>query len=270
MRAVLRDFIRQTTSIIADCSAKNVTPEHWVAKLQKKVILAQIDGHLTPAEYRLWKNDADSQLSADWHRHAQPDEDFDAFYARVNRENNTAVLKKHGVDLTRYEGTLLPPCQTKTKSPKKTRAPSAQSPMPTPQNQLYFAYGSNMDESQMRARVPGSVVVGTGFLPGHAFIFSGYSERWQGSTANVTPKAGEKVFGVIYALPPGGLDRLDAFEGYPRVYQRKSTAITVNSPEARGRVNAILYYLKQKRQLAPPSDAYVQQILRALKRHGAP
>lgn len=137
--------------------------------------------------------------------------------------------------------------------------------MPTPT--LYFAYGSNMNERQMRSRVPGSRVVGTGHLLGHEFVFSGYSQTWGGSVANVKPCRGSKVFGVLYELPSGGLDALDRFEGYPLAYQRKS-AVIARIP--RGSARAVLYYKKDTRPLGPPSNAYVSLISRALKEHDAP
>lgn len=137
--------------------------------------------------------------------------------------------------------------------------------MPTPT--LYFAYGSNMNERQMRVRVPGSRKVGTGHLPNHEFVFSGYSEIWRGSVANVKPARGSRVFGVLYELPPGGLATLDRFEGYPRAYQRK-TATIARLP--RGHARAVLYYKKDARPLGPPSPEYVSIIGRALEEHGAP
>ena len=130
---------------------------------------------------------------------------------------------------------------------------------------LYFAYGSNMDERQMQSRVPGSVCVGTGHLRDHEFLFSGYSETWGGAVANVRRKRGSRVFGVLYALPDFGLDKLDRFEGYPRHYQRKTGNIALGSG---GSARAVLYYQRSTRPLAPPSKAYVNQIVKAIRKHG--
>jgi gamma-glutamylcyclotransferase len=132
---------------------------------------------------------------------------------------------------------------------------------------FYFAYGSNMNAAQMRARVPGSELLGTATLKGHEFLFSGYSETWRGAVANVRRKTGKSVFGVVYVLPPGGLGLLDRYEGYPRSYQRKSAAVRMNDDGSR--LSAVLYYKRATEALAPPSPAYVNTILAALKRHGA-
>lgn len=133
---------------------------------------------------------------------------------------------------------------------------------------FYFAYGSNMDGAQMRARVPGAREIGPGTLAGHEFLFSGFSQRWRGAVANVRSKRGATVFGVVYELPVGGLSALDRFEGYPTHYQRKTALVTL--AHSRQRVKCALYYKRQTAAEAPPSPAYLAQILRALKRHGAP
>lgn len=130
---------------------------------------------------------------------------------------------------------------------------------------FFFAYGSNMDEGQMRSRVPGAVKFDVAFLPDHEFIFSGYSRTWNGSVANVKPKRGSTVPGVVYELPPGGLLKLDRFEGYPTSYQRKSRRVRLRSG---GQVSAVLYYKRQTSAEAPPNPVYVRRILRALKANG--
>ena len=131
---------------------------------------------------------------------------------------------------------------------------------------FYFAYGSNMNVAQMRARVPGVELVGTGTLKGHEFLFSGYSHTWGGAVANVRRARGKSVFGVVYLLPAFGLPKLDRFEGYPQSYQRKSADISLTDG---GSVSAVLYYKRQTAAQAPPAPVYVKLILAALKRHGA-
>lgn len=133
---------------------------------------------------------------------------------------------------------------------------------------FYFAYGSNMDEAQMASRVPGSRVISPAWLAGHEFLFSGYSRTWNGSVANVRKKKGSKVFGVVYALPLGGLDRLDRFEGYPTSYSRKTVNVRLTTG-SKTRLSAVLYFKRATKALAPPNPVYVAQIHRALRRFGA-
>lgn len=135
---------------------------------------------------------------------------------------------------------------------------------------LYFAYGSNMNTPQMHARVPGSRLVGTGLLSGHEFLYSGFSHSWGGAVANVRPRRGSEVFGVLYELPPGGLATLDRFEGYPHAYQRKTAPIEIVTGAASGqKPRAVLYFKRETRPLAPPAPEYVALIHAALRRHGA-
>ena len=47
----------------------------------------------------------------------------------------------------------------------------------------YFAFGSNLDQEQMRARCPSAKLLGPAVLPGHALAFAGYSHRWGGAVA---------------------------------------------------------------------------------------
>jgi gamma-glutamylcyclotransferase (GGCT)/AIG2-like uncharacterized protein YtfP len=121
-----------------------------------------------------------------------------------------------------------------------------------------------MDEAQMLERVPGAVIVCTGHLEDHEFLFSGYSVTWEGAVANVRRKKGARVFGVLYELPRGGLTVLDRYEGYPRSYQRKSGRIA--TPD--GPVSAVLYYKRQTSFEVPPNPVYVRKIVAAVRRHG--
>lgn len=129
---------------------------------------------------------------------------------------------------------------------------------------LYFAYGSNMHEPQMHSRVPGSRKVGVGWLLDHEFLYSGYSQTWGGAVANVRRKKGVAVFGVLYSLPPGGLETLDRFEGYPRSYDRRVATITnVDGRKQR----AALYFKHETAAEAPPNPAYAALIERAHRHH---
>ncbi len=85
--------------------------------------------------------------------------------------------------------------------------------------ELYFAYGSNLDEAQMRERCPGSRPLFRARLPGHRLDFTHYSaSRWKGGTADIVPDADETVWGLVYEMGDGDLTRLDRWEGgYDRV-----------------------------------------------------
>ncbi len=80
---------------------------------------------------------------------------------------------------------------------------------------LYFAYGSNMNWTQMRSRCPDARQKCVAKLPEHQLAFTRTSERWQGGgVADVVPDSGKVVWGVVYEISQADLDSLDAIEGY--------------------------------------------------------
>ena len=85
----------------------------------------------------------------------------------------------------------------------------------------YFAYGSNMNLEHMR-RLCGwnFTVLGAAFLKDYEF---GPDAR---GYANVRPKAGKQVAGVLYEVNQQSLDALDEFEGYPEVFSRPEVEVT--------------------------------------------
>ncbi|KAL2169674.1 hypothetical protein VTG60DRAFT_5813 [Thermothelomyces hinnuleus] len=81
-------------------------------------------------------------------------------------------------------------------------------PRPQRERRLYFAYGSNLWMEQMARRCPSSYLVGRAVLPDYQWQIN---ER---GYANVVPRAGYAVHGLVYELD-GGTDeaRLDRSEG---------------------------------------------------------
>jgi len=72
---------------------------------------------------------------------------------------------------------------------------------------LYFAYGSNMWEEQMRHRCPASVKRGHGVLSGYRWII------YERGYANIVPDADSEVHGTVYTLEPEDEIVLDRAEG---------------------------------------------------------
>jgi hypothetical protein len=54
-----------------------------------------------------------------------------------------------------------------------------------PLTQTYFAYGSNLDAAQMRARCPSAKLLGAAILDGYRLGFAGQSAAWGGGVATV-------------------------------------------------------------------------------------
>ena len=78
------------------------------------------------------------------------------------------------------------------------------------QNLFYFAYGSNMNPDRIRQRIPFARTIGKAEIRGWKI-----AERLY---ADIDREKGGRVEGVLYCLSPGELRQLDAYEGYPSVY----------------------------------------------------
>ena len=123
---------------------------------------------------------------------------------------------------------------------------------------VYFAYGSNMDRTQMKSRCPQSRYVGWGYLNDHRLEYVGQSPRWGGGVATVTPHRGERVPGYLYFVTPSDLSSLDRYEGVPRIYRRKT--VNVKLGDQPGTTKAHTYHRIDGATPHPPSPGYLRII----------
>ncbi|PIE66050.1 MAG: gamma-glutamylcyclotransferase [Deltaproteobacteria bacterium] len=142
---------------------------------------------------------------------------------------------------------------------KLTRARSGD-----PLTHLYFAYGANLEGTQMRRRCPSARLVGAAILDGYRLGFAGRSASWGGGVAALFRDPGNTVIGVIWAPTEEDLHDLDRYEGHPHAYRRKLLLVRAGGPR-RWRVNV---YVKETAEQTTPSDAYVKVIWRAYREHG--
>ncbi len=91
----------------------------------------------------------------------------------------------------------------------------------------YFAYGSNMNLDHMR-RLCGwrFEVISPGVLENYEF---GPDHR---GYANIRPRQGSRVHGVLFELDQKSLEALDDFEGHPHVFGRVEVEIKDESQQA--------------------------------------
>lgn len=78
----------------------------------------------------------------------------------------------------------------------------------------YFAYGSNLDPVQMVARCPSAAFLNRALLNGFELAFTRWSTRRRCGVADIAPRPGGRVWGVVYAMSKDDGRRLDGFEGY--------------------------------------------------------
>jgi len=102
---------------------------------------------------------------------------------------------------------------------------------------LYFAYGSNMDWPQMRARCPSSRFVGIAVLPEHRLAFTRRSDKRGCGVADAVRDPGRKVWGVVYEISDLDVGNLDKSEGYrpgreKNSYWRRECMVFLDGDEA--------------------------------------
>ena len=135
---------------------------------------------------------------------------------------------------------------------------------------LYFAYGSNLEPTQMEKRCPGHRVVGRAVLRGHAIRFRGYGRDWAGAVATVEPAEGHAVHGIVFALTDEHYASLDAYEGFDgpgaasSLYDRVLARVEMEG----GDVVDAQTYVMRKRPEGRPSRRYRDAIVRGMRHHG--
>ena len=143
---------------------------------------------------------------------------------------------------------------------------------------FYFAYASNLDPVEMRARCPGHRVVGLAALPDHRLGFPLYSADWRGGVASLALAHGEKVWGVVYDLTDSDLASLDAYEGWKapgdqhNLYDRETVMVELvraDDDSVPRRLRA-LTYIAHTSNPSPPSRAYLDVLLRGARHHRLP
>lgn len=138
---------------------------------------------------------------------------------------------------------------------------------------LYFAYGSNMDPEQIRARCPDAQVVGIGFMTNHALCFPRRSVKRNCGVSSVAPCEGQNVWGVVYRLSDQDLAVLDANEGFRsdrptelNSYNRVTVVVQVDDIPTE-----MLTYVAVPQENAPrPNAAYLKHIRDGARHHGLP
>ncbi len=111
-----------------------------------------------------------------------------------------------------------------------------------PDTIYYFAYGSNMDEVQMKERCPWARKIGVGYIPGYELFSSHYSGKWKGGVFSIKENTTTDVFGIIYDVTPDCIEMLDIYEGYPHVYRKEKLKITQVKPNKEEKnINCVVY-----------------------------
>lgn len=123
---------------------------------------------------------------------------------------------------------------------------------------LYFAFGSNLNIAQMNRRCPGSRVFGAATVKNWRLEFRG--------VADVVRKRGAKVRGGLWTVTADDVRKLDAYEGFPRLYTRRE----VVAIDATGTKRRAFLYVMRGGVISAPNPGYLGTILTGFRDFGLP
>jgi gamma-glutamylcyclotransferase len=132
---------------------------------------------------------------------------------------------------------------------------------------LNFAYGSNMDWDQMRARCPSARFVGKAVLRDYKLAFTRLSTRRKCGVSDVIRAPGDRAWGVVYEIDERDLGRLDKCEGYwpqkepeKNAYLRREAIVFVDDDDNRPLTVAV-YFANRQKDPPLPNKEYKDLIL---------
>jgi len=131
----------------------------------------------------------------------------------------------------------------------------------------YFAYGSNLSPREMETVTRHARFYALARLPDHALDFTRMSQRRGGGVADIVPRRGSDVWGVVYELPESALPDLDRKEGAPSAYRRTDVQVEMEP----GIVEEVLTYVVASRE-GPftPSEDYKRLLVEGARHWGLP
>lgn len=120
----------------------------------------------------------------------------------------------------------------------------------------YFAYGMNTNLGQMARRCPGAQSLGKATLYGHEFRFARH--------ADIVENPEFATHGVLWEITADCEMALDALEGYPSYYLKKTVNVFYNGQA----VKAMTYYMTGDNPDEYPSDGYLEMLFDGYQKHG--
>lgn len=129
------------------------------------------------------------------------------------------------------------------------------------QQNLYVAYGSNLNLRQMKYRCPEARLYKIGTLENYALEFRGMPDH---AYATITPKEGSSVPVAVWKISPQDERNLDVYEGYPRHYFKEQVAVDIGGMK----VEAMVYRMNLEAKFGLPSSSYYQTVLQGYRSCG--
>ncbi|MDG1139559.1 MAG: gamma-glutamylcyclotransferase [Opitutales bacterium] len=119
----------------------------------------------------------------------------------------------------------------------------------------YFAYGSNMNFSQMERRCPNARILCKAFLPDWKYFInsSGY--------AGIEQSQGALVYGGLWALQSQHWKKLDLYEAVEQGFYKKIRIQVFTEIESRAKGSTAWVYLSNDYQYGTPSEEYQAMVI---------
>ncbi len=136
---------------------------------------------------------------------------------------------------------------------------------------FYFAYGFNLNLTEMRKKCPEAKVVGIGYVKGYRLAFFEHAVVWDSAMETLFPDPAAEVWGVLYELDQFEWETLDCFEdarmdGTGAYFHYPVTVTGVSHKLTTANV-----YLKARWGAdGLPSTEYMQVILAGARQQGLP
>ena len=119
----------------------------------------------------------------------------------------------------------------------------------------YFAYGMNTNTAQMAQRCPRAVSLGKAVLYGHEFRFCRHADIIENPNFNTQ--------GVLWEITDNCEKALDALEGFPDYYLKKTVNVFHNGKS----VESMVYYMNNDYPDEFPSDGYLEMLFEGYAEH---
>ena len=120
---------------------------------------------------------------------------------------------------------------------------------------LYFAFGSNLNQKQMKRRCKDSKYIGCYSLKNYKLVFRNYFLG--GGVADIQKDKNSTVLGAIYKISKKDEKALDVYEDFPKTYIKKYFKLLGKK--------VMFYYMPKKTMHVPPSRRYLNLIIQGYK-----
>lgn len=127
-------------------------------------------------------------------------------------------------------------------------------------NKLYLAYGSNLNQTQMKFRCPQATFVGTTELENYKLT---YRDNGGGrGVMNIETCKDNKIPVGIYSITQEDEKELDRYEGFPSLYRKEVLQVKLNDKK----VEVMVYVMNEEgHPYANPTEGYYNIIYQGYK-----